>query len=147
MKIGVVNIGTLLDESKRGQALSTRLRTIASQWEEKLQVIRANLGQLDGKLEKTPNSAKPEVKMKLLREQELAQMEYRQTEERMRVDIESQRQQFRAQLLSEAQPHLREVAQNEGLGVILNSPHPSLSYISPEVDITQSVIELLNRPP
>ncbi len=145
MNIGVVNIGTLLDESKKGQALSNRLKTIAGQWEEKLELIKTNLVQIETKLSKTPDSALPEVKMKLLREQELSQMEYRQTEERMRLDIESQRQQFRSQLLSELNSTIEEIAKNKGLEIVLNAPHPSIAYISAQADITADVIELLNK--
>ena len=145
MKIGVINITSFLDNSPKGQTLSHRLKNTAQQWENKLEAIRNQLSETEKKLSKTPETSLAEVRLKLLREQELAQMEHRHVEERMRFDIESQRNQFRNQLLSELEPHIEALAKNNELDIVLTAPHPALAYVNPSIDLTPAILEIFDQ--
>lgn len=145
METAVINISRLLDESKRGKALSARLRSIAEKWQKDLGTVEQKLTHSRARLEKSGLGAPAEVTFRLQRDISILDMERRSLLERQRADIEGHREHFRAQLLDELQPILQGVCEERGLKIVMAVTGPELAFVAPDADITDVVMARLDE--
>ncbi len=143
VKFGIINVLSVLDQSKRGKVYAQRLRKKAEQWQAQTRAVESKLQQVRQMAEKEENAA-PDRKMKLQRETTLLETEMRQLEERMRQDLESSQEHYRTLLLTDAQALITELAKELDLDAVFSVPSQDTAYVAERVDITSKLLAKLD---
>ncbi len=142
MQVAIVNLNRLLDESKRGRALSQRLKAVLDGYNAALLEISNRIEKARQGLAKAPPNLPAESLHKLQRDLRVAELEQRHTDELRRVDIETQREQARNAVLRELDPVLSQLAAERGVSLVLAVPSREVAFAAPQIDLTE---ELLKR--
>ena len=131
----------ILDQSKRGQALSERLRKLDDKYQSQLGPLQLKLEKVHGSLKDEKVQKTPETLFKLRRDQRLLEMELQSFRERAQFEIESARNHFRELLLAELQPMMKDLATSEALDAILTLPNPGIPYFNNKHDLTEGLLK------
>jgi outer membrane protein len=142
MSIGIVNLNRLLDESKRGRALSQRLKAVLDGYNSELMEISNRIEKARAGLAKAPPNMPAESLHKMQRDLRVAETEQRHRDEMRRLDVETQREQARAVVLRELDPLLAQLAAERNLTLVLAVPSREVAFAAPSIDLTE---ELLKR--
>ncbi len=145
MKIGIANINRLLDDSKRGRALSLRLKAVADRWQGQLVELEGKVEKARQALSKAPPTLPPDAHFKLQRDLRMAELELRHADEGRRYDIEAHREHLRTQVLKELEPVFADVAKERGLAVVLASTGREVVWVADEADVTEAVMQAYDR--
>jgi outer membrane protein len=140
MQIGTVNLVRILDDSKRGQALSKKLQGIAEKWQQDLTTVQQRLQNTQERIQKGGAALQPDVAFKLQRDARIYEIELRSLQERLRLDIETHREHYRKQLLDEIHPLVRALADEKGCEVVVAEGSQQVLYAKGAVDLTPSLL-------
>lgn len=149
MNIGIIDVARILDSSKKGRTYSGKLRSVAEKWQRQIADCERKLAQTLERLQIDAEAETPRLDsamlFKLNRDQRVFEMELSSLRDRLRFDLESHRDHFRAQLLEEMQPTLKSLAAEKDLSLILPLQGQSIPYAAAGVDVTEAVIARLDR--
>jgi outer membrane protein len=140
--IAVVQVGRLLDESRKGKVLSETLRTAADKWQKELDALQTKLREQREKLEGTGAQAGLEARYKIEREMRLTELDLTHLQSKARLDLESRRDQARARVLQELDPLLVALAAEKKFELVLTVPSQLVAFAAKDLDVTD---ELLRR--
>ena len=145
MKLGTVDMTRILDGSKRGKALSERLKAIHDKHQAQIGPLETKLQQVSKSLNNAPPTGNMEVSFKLQRDSRLLDMELRFVRERGRAEIEMTRDHFRQLLIKEVEPMLEALADEKGCTVVLTVPGSGVLYAQPDLDLTDDLLQRLDQ--
>ena len=141
--IGVVDIAKVLDESKLGMRLSKKLEASAMRWQQRGEELKKKHEQASAALQKA--APQDPNRQRFKRDLQLLEMQLRTSQEQMRYDLETQREEFRATLLQQTKPIIDELSKTKNFSLVLTVPNPMVAYVSDENNITHTVLERLDN--
>jgi len=143
-KVGYINLQRLVNESEMGKEAKKEIQELRRERET---AVANKLREVNG-LKNTLNprgSAMPlDEKRDKIEALQKAYKEYQRLVADAREDLTREDRQLVAIILNKADGVLKQVAQEEGYTIILKDPN-AIGYLDPEVDITDDVLEALNK--
>ena len=136
MAVGYLEVTRVLDDSRRGQALSKKLQGIAQKWQGQIAGVRAKLDQARDRLRKTGVAISGDTAFLNRRDIALFEAEIRGLEERMQIDINANREHFRNQLLEEIHALAANIAEEANLEMLLLLSKEQVAYAAAGKNLT-----------
>lgn len=140
MKIGIVNVARLLDESKRGKAQGLLLKSAIDKWQAQLLELAGKLERARQALGTVTAATPPDVLFKLQHDARLAELDLQRAQEVSRLEIEGQREQARAAILRELDVHMTALAKEKGLSLVHSVPSREIVFAAADVDLTAELL-------
>jgi len=143
-KVGYINLQRLVNESKMGKDAAADIQKMRKEKEAvlagKLQDFNKLKDFINKEGAKMPNREKRD-KIELLQKMS---KEYQRMFEDAKEDITREDRELVAIILQKADDILKSIAKRKGYGIILKDPN-AVGYLDPDVDITDMVLEELNK--
>jgi Skp family chaperone for outer membrane proteins len=140
MKVGVVDTGRVLGESKAGRIVSQKLQKINQRWQEqagmteqRLEEARARLGKAD---DKTPMANM----FKMQHEVRMMEMGMRHLQESAQADLEAHSEFWQTSLSQTLAGELERIGKKLELSMVHTGPSAQIPYVAEALDITKEVI-------
>lgn len=141
-KIGVINNDRLLQESAPGQAAAARLEGVVNEWQNRIQALEADLGQLSTTRNQQATTLSAQALADLDRQIEQKNIEL----QRMRDDAQREFNRIQPQVIAELEqalmPLVEQLAREQGYDFLFNTQTPGLLYYSEALDVTDALIAL-----
>ncbi|MCC6808165.1 MAG: OmpH family outer membrane protein [Deltaproteobacteria bacterium] len=125
MKVAIIDIIRVLDQTKRGLAGAKQLEGLFNEQQRELAPL----------IQQVKNKRDPKIEKQL----ETRAKEHEQAREKMRVEL-------REALLQQARAVMDEVAKKQGVDFVLARPQ-AMMWAKPELDITDAVVVALDALP
>ena len=130
--LAILNVPRLVAETSAGKALSARLETVRNEKQKAISEKQAALQALRAK-----NGAVADVQR--------AQVELQRMGQDANAELEGLNERMQTEFFSKVEPVLKQILDEEHIGVIVEYPHPSfVLWADPSIDITTKVIERLD---
>ena len=140
MKLAVLNINTIFDESRRGIALTQKLQNSGRDWQQKLQGLEEQRKRLVSQLSQAGAKMAPHQALALQSDVQGVEMELNYLRQRSDTALKAQVQQSQAQIMQEITPLLNDYCREKGISVVFTSPATPILYCQPELDVTTDFI-------
>lgn len=143
-KVGYINLGRLVKESKLGQDASEKIAVLRQQKESELKEKVLQIKEIKLELETEPDTLKDDVKKDKVDDLNALAKEYKRMQADAKEEIERQDRDLVADILKKADSILKKIAEKRGFGIILKDPKV-IGYLDPDLDITDDVLKALNK--
>jgi Skp family chaperone for outer membrane proteins len=125
MKVAIIDIIRVLDQTKKGLSGAKQLETLFNEQQREMAPL----------IQQVKQKRDPKIEKQL----EAMAKEHEQAREKLRVDL-------REALLQQARAVMAEVAQKQGVDFVLARPQ-AMMWAKPELDITDAVVAALDAQP
>lgn len=142
VKVGIVNIQRILNESNAGKAIQAKLNTSKQNMEKDLNAKGQAIEALSQKLERDAGVMSPDMRAEQERQGRAKVNEFRALEATYAQDLQSMEARYLDQIQKELSDVVNNVAQKGNYTIIMNSM--SVLYFQKVIDITDEVIKELN---
>ena len=141
LKIGYVNLGSLLQESAAGQAANKKLEKEFKPRMGKLKTTSDKIKKLDKKLKKEGDVMSAAEKKKTARQITKLKRDFERARTEANEDFQIRRNEVLGKLQKMASKVIMKIAKEQKFDLIL--PKASIIYASKKIDITQQVLKQL----
>lgn len=145
LRIGVVDLFRVLNESEEGKKSVNELqnmlearRKILEEKQKKIQSLREELEKKRSVLSEDARKSKEEEIERLVRDFQRTAADYQ-------VEFQKKESEITQSMLKEIRQLINDFAQKEGYSLILEKAEPIILFTTPEVDITDKIINLFNQ--
>lgn len=139
-KIGIINGQKLIEGTKKGREIASRLEAIGKQKQAKLNQMQDSIKKLEKELMSPALNA--ETKEKKAIELQQIRTEAKRFIEDSQREMSIQSEKEMNVLKAEIQPIIQQVGKEKGLSVILEIT--AVAYYDPAVDITDDIIKVMD---
>jgi len=140
MKIGIINGQKLIEGTKRGRAIASKLENLGKQKQEQLNNLQAEIKKLEKDLMSPAlNDETKEKKALALQNKRTAVKRFVEDSQR---EMQIKSEQEMNTLKAEIQPIIQQVGKTKGLAIILEIT--AVAYYDPAVDITDDIIKIMD---
>ena len=143
-KVGYINLQRLVNESTMGQAAKKEMQKLRKEKEALVANKLREINELRELLNKQGDRMTPREKRDKLEALQKAYKEYQRLVADVKEDILREDRELVSIILSKADQVLKKVAKKRKYTIILKDPN-AIGYLDPSVDITDEVIEELNK--
>ncbi len=139
-KIGIINAQKLVEGTKRGRAIASKLEEIGKAKQGQLKKLQDDIQKLEKEL------MSPALNEET-REKKALELQNKRTEGKRFVEDSQREMQIKTQkemdkLKNEIQPIIQQVGKDKGLHVILEIT--AVAYYDPAIDITDDIIKIMD---
>jgi outer membrane protein len=142
-RIGVVNLQEVIAKSQAGQQASEKLQPLANKFQDYMKDSNNKLNALKEQLDKTDKKASNYAQLQKNFDDTRDQLQ--QTAIMMRDNLESNRQQLLQPIEGELSKVLNDYAKTHHYDIIISEDTAGALYSSEKYNVTQGVIEALNK--
>lgn len=142
--VGYINLQRLVNESRMGQAAKKEMQKLRKEKETLVADKLREINVLKELLNKERDRMTPREKRLKLEALQKAYKEYQRLVADVKEDILREDRELVSIILNKADPVLKEVAKRKKYTIIIKDPN-AIGYLDPSVDITDEVIEELNK--
>jgi outer membrane protein len=145
-KVGFINVKKLVTDSAMGRKATAEIVKMKDAEDAVISQKRAEFEELNGKFiaERQKKDVDQSSLKIMIEELQMKEKEYKRLVADAREMLEKKARELVVSILLKADPVLKEIANKKGYTMILRDPG-ALAYLDPEVDITDEVIEKLNK--
>ncbi|MCK4820106.1 OmpH family outer membrane protein [bacterium] len=143
-KVGYINLQRLVNESRIGQAAKKEIQKLRKQKETVVANKLREINQLRELINKERDRMTPGERRNKLETLQKAYKEYQRLFADAKEDILREDRELVSIILNKADPVLKKVAKKKKYTIILKDPN-AVGYLDPSVDITDEIIEELNK--
>jgi outer membrane protein len=143
-KVGYINLQRLVSESKMGQKAKSDIQKLRSEREAFISNKLEQINNLRKLLNESGDKMPAREKRDRIFELQTAQKEYQRLVSDAKEEILREDRELVATILSQADDVLKTVAKKRKYTIIIKDPN-AIGYLDPSVDITDEVIEELNK--
>jgi len=141
LKVGYVNLGSLLQESTAGQTANKKLEKEFKPRMDKLKNMNEKIKKLDKKLKKDGDVMSAAEKKKTARQITKLKRDFDRARTEANEDFQIRRNEVLGKLQKQASTVIMKIAKEQNFDLIL--PKSSIIYASKKIDITQQVLKQL----
>ncbi|OAG27916.1 OmpH family outer membrane protein [Thermodesulfatator autotrophicus] len=145
LKIGVVDIQTVVRSSQAGQEALKKLQAKFEILRAKLQKKEEEIRNFKAELEKKAPLLSPEARKEKEREYQKMLREYQAAREDAQFEMKQEEEKALKPIMQDLDKIIKDMAQKEGYDLILEKRMPGLYWAAKEIDITQHLIELYDK--
>ena len=138
-KIGVVNAQDLLQKTKKGIEIQTRLEKLQQVKQQKLQSMQDEVKKLEKDV--LSPALNDETREKKSIELQNKQKDLKRYIEDARNEIQRESQKELAELEKSVLPLIDQIGKSKGFTIIFDVTRPGIVYFDPSIDITDDVIK------
>ena len=143
-KVGFINLQRLVSESKIGKEARQDIQKLRKAKEGELSRRLEDLNKEKDELDQNWDELDPRDRRDRRAELKRSYEDYQKMVSDAKEDILREDREVVAVILKEADGVLKEVAKKDGYTIILKDPN-AIGYLDPEVDITDEVLNALNK--
>jgi outer membrane protein len=143
-KVGYINLQRLVNESEMGKKAKEDIQRLRSEKETDLKGKLKEINELRAFINEQGESMDVAERRDKAQELNRAYKDYQRLLEDAKEDISNEDQELVAIILQKADPVLKEVAKKQRYTIILKDAN-AIGYLDPSVDITDDVLEELNK--
>jgi len=144
VKVVVIDIRKVVNKSKYGEEVMAKLKEKYDELSLKIQAKSKELEALKDELEKKGAMLSPEAREKKQSEYQKLLRELKSLQEDAQYEMQEYERQLLDPVFRDLEIVLKEVAQKEGIDLVLEKNQPGIYYISPYIDYTDKLIERFN---
>lgn len=142
VKIGVVNGQDVIQKTKRGQSIRTRLENLGKAKQTQIENLEKDIVALQKDLNSPALNA--ETKEKKGRELEDKKISYQRVVQDAQKEFQAQQQKEMMTMYNEIMPLIQELGKAKGFSLILDVASSGIAYFDPSIDITNDVIKAVD---
>lgn len=141
IKIVVIDIRKVVNKSKYGEEVMSKLKEKYDELSLKIQAKSKELEVLKEELEKKGALLTPEAREKKQSEYQRLLRELKSLQEDAQYEMQEYERKLLDPVFKDLEIVLKEVAQKEGIDLVLEKNQPGIYYMSPSIDFTDKLIE------
>ncbi len=145
LKIGVIDIKKVVNESKYGQEVMKKLQERYNELSKKLQAKAKELDALKKEIETKSSLWSREVREKKQREYEKKLREFRALQEDSQYEMQELQKKLLNPVFDELEKIVKEFIKKEGYDLVFEKNQPGLYYASSKIDLTEKIIKLFDE--
>jgi len=145
IKIAVVDLYKLLNESEGGKKAKTDLESLIKAKQSLLDEKGKNIEKLRTDLEKQSAVMSPEAKKAKEEELEKLARDYQRLVSDAQTEVKKKEAELTSEILKDARELINKIAQEKGYSLVLEKADGLVLYYSSNLDITDSLIKRLNE--
>jgi outer membrane protein len=145
VKIAVIDLQQVVRKSEAGQEALKKLQAKFDALKKQLEAKEEELRRFKEDLEKKAPLLSPEARQEKEREYQKMLREYQAQREDAQYEMKQAEQKALQPIMHDLEKVVKEMAQKEGYDLLLEKRMPGLYWASPEIDLTEHVIELYNQ--
>lgn len=142
VKIGVVNGQDVIQKTKRGQSIRTRLENLGKAKQTQIENLEKDIVALQKDLNSP--ALNTETKEKKGRELEDKKISYQRVVQDAQKEFQAQQQKEMMTMYNEIMPLIQELGKAKGFSLILDVASSGIAYFDPSIDITNDVIKAVD---
>lgn len=142
VKIGVVSGQDVLQKTKRGQSIRTKLENLGKAKQTQIENLEKEIVALQKDLNSPALNV--ETKEKKGRELEDKKINYQRVVQDAQKEFQAQQQKEMMTMYNEIMPIIQELGKAKGFTLIMDVASSGIAYFDPSVDITNDVINAVN---
>lgn len=142
-RIGVVDLRQALFSSEDAQAFSQKLQQDFAGDEQRVREVQTAARQLQERLEKDGAMMNESERQELAGQFQQKVQEFNSLKQRLDSTVNQRKQQFLEQSRPEVDAAVKELLEENDLDLIL--PSEAVVYVKPEMNLTEQLLEKLNR--
>lgn len=140
MKVGVVDTGRVLSESKAGRIVSQKLQKINQRWQEQAGLSEQRLEEARTRLSKADDKTAMASLFKLQHEVRMLEMGMRHLQESAQADLEAHSDFWQTSLSQTLAGQLEQIGKRLELSMVLTGPSAQVPFVAQTLDVTKDVI-------
>lgn len=145
LKIGVVDLYKVLNESEEGKKAVGELQNMLEQRQKALEEKQKKIQTLKEELEKKRSVLSEDARKSKEEEIERLGRDLQRTAADYQVELQKKQNEITQSMLKEIRQIINEFAQKEGYNLILEKAEQVILFTTPEVDITDKIISIFNQ--
>ncbi len=145
VKVGVIDLQTVVRKSEAGQEALKQLQTKFEKLRKELQAKEEELRKFKEELEKKAPLLSPEARQEKEREYQKMLREYQAQREDAQFEMKQAEEKALKPIMKDLEKIVKEMAQKEGYDLILEKRMPGVYWTSERIEITDHVVELYNN--
>lgn len=145
VKIGVVDLYRVLNESEEGKKAVGELQSMLEQRQKTLEEKQKKIQTLREEYEKKRSVLSEDARKAKEEEIERLGRDLQRTVADYQVELQKKQSEITQSMLKEIRQIINEFAQKEGYNLILDKAEQIILFTTPEVDITDKIISLFNQ--
>jgi len=145
LKIGVIDLQKVVRSSKAGQEAMAQLQAKFEKLKKQLEAKQKEIAAFKAELEKKAPLLSEEARAEKQREYQKMIREFRAQQEDAQFEMKEAEKKALQPIFKDLEKVIKEMAQKEGYDLIIEKNMPGVYWVSPEVEITQHVIELYDQ--
>ncbi|GAB5046382.1 OmpH/Skp family outer membrane protein [Thermodesulfovibrio sp. TK110] len=145
LKIGVVDVFRVLNESDEGKKAVGQLQNMVEERQKILEEKQKKIQSLKEELEKKRSVLSEDARKSKEDEIDRLSRELQRTAADYQVELQKKQNEITQSMFKEIKQLINEYAQKEGYSLILEKAEQIILFTTPEVDITDKIISLYNQ--
>ncbi|WP_038056642.1 OmpH family outer membrane protein [Thermodesulfobacterium hydrogeniphilum] len=145
LKIGVVDIKKVVNNSKYGQEVMKKLQKKYNELSAKIQAKAKELKALKDEIENKSSLWSQEVKDKKQAEYQKKLRELKSMQEDAQYEMQQYEKQMLDPVFKELEKVIKDFVEKENYDLILEKNQPGIYYTSSKIDLTSKIIQLFNK--
>ncbi|ACI20321.1 MULTISPECIES: OmpH family outer membrane protein [Thermodesulfovibrio] len=145
LKIGVVDLYRVLNESEEGKKSVNELQSMLESRQKTLEEKQKKIQSLKEELEKKRSVLSEDARKAKEEEIERLGRDFQRTAADYQVELQKKQNEITQSMLKEIRQLINDFAQKEGYNLIFEKAEQIILFATPEVDITDKIISLFNQ--
>jgi Skp family chaperone for outer membrane proteins len=145
MEIGVVDTGRVLNDSKHGKAVGTRLQALGERWQGQITLAEQRLDDAHGRLKKLQQTAAQAQVFKAQHEIRMLELSLRHLQEQAQTDLEAHSDFWQATLSQALTIELEKVGKAKNLSMVVTGPNAQIPFVAQTLDVTAAVVQSFDQ--
>ncbi|HHW21101.1 OmpH family outer membrane protein [Thermodesulfovibrio thiophilus] len=145
VKIGVVDLYKILNESEEGKKAVNDLQVMLEQKQKALSDKQNKIQSLKEELDKKRAVLSEDIRKSKEEEIERLSRDFQRTATDYQVELQKKQNEITQSMLKEIRQLINEFAQKEGYNLIIEKAEQIILYTTPEVEITDKIIAIFNQ--
>lgn len=145
VKIGYVDLGRALNDSKRGKDAKAELESLVKQKQSQIDELEKKINSQRAEFEKQAGVLSEKARQEKQAEIEKAIQDYQKLVQDSQAEVEKKRRDLTTAILKELKNIIDEIGKKEGYTIILESSDGLILYSKEGLDLTERVIKLYDE--
>lgn len=145
VKIGYVDLGKALNDSKRGKDAKAELEALVKQKQSQIDDLEKKINTQRAEFEKQAPALSEKAKQEKQAEIEKAIQDYQKLVQDAQAEVEKKRRELTTGILKELKDIIDEIGKKEGYTIILESSEGLILYSKEGLDLTDRVIKVYDE--
>lgn len=145
IKIGVVDLFKVLNESEEGKKSINELQSMVDSRQKSLEEKQKKIQALKEEYDKKKSVLNEEARKSKEEEIERLSRDLQRTAADYQVELQKKQNEITQSMIKDIRIVINEFAQKEGYNIVLERAEQFIIYITPNIDITDKIITLFNQ--
>jgi len=145
LKIGYVDLGKALNDSKRGKEAKAELEALVKQKQSQIDELEKKINNQRAEFEKQAGALSEQARQEKQAQIEKAIQDYQKLVQEAQSEVEKKRRDLTAGIIKELKDIIEEIGRKEGYAIILESSEGLILYSKEGLDLTNRVIKIYDE--